>query len=95
MLTPGRNPGEYIVLKDGSRKIVIQVAETDGTLRLVVDAPMDVDILRGEVYERTNPAPDWIQNSTLNNRKKDRQRKPESKRSRSGIQTASAHRIRG
>ncbi|HJD45224.1 MAG TPA: carbon storage regulator [Candidatus Mediterraneibacter norfolkensis] len=70
MLTLGRNSGEYIVLKDGSREIVIQVAEIDGTLRLVVDAPRDIDVLRGEVYERTNPAPDWIQNSYVKSRKK-------------------------
>ena len=59
MLALGRNSGEYIVLENKDRRIVIQVAEAESTLRLVVDASKNVRILRGEVYERTHPAPDW------------------------------------
>ena len=79
MLTLGRNSGEYIVLEDGGRRIVIQVAEIDGVLRLVVDAPRDVKILRGEVYEKTNPAPDWIRDSYVKSRRRLAKEKAEKK----------------
>ena len=79
MLTLGRNSGEYIVLEEEGRRIVIQVAEIDGVLRLVVDAPRDVKILRGEVYEKTNPAPDWIRDSYVKSRRQLAKEKSERK----------------
>ena len=60
MLSLGRNPGEYIVIGDN---IVIQVVEIDKTLRLAIDAPKDVAILRGENYELTHGVPACIEKS--------------------------------
>ena len=65
MLSLGRNSGEYIVLQDGENRIIIQVAQIDGNLRLVVDAPREVSVLRGEVYEKSHPIPDWIRSSVI------------------------------
>ena len=65
MLSQGRNSGEYIVLQDGDNRIIVQVAQIDGNLRLVVDAPREVSILRGEVYEKTHPVPGWIKDSVI------------------------------
>lgn len=59
MLSMGRNPGQYVVIGDN---IVIQVFSTpDGLLRLAIDAPKDVSIVRGENYELDNQVPDCIQ----------------------------------
>ena len=79
MLTLGRNSGEYIVLEEEGRRIVIQVAEIDGVLCLAVDAPQDVKILRGEVYEKTNPAPGWIRDSYVKSRRQLAKEKSERK----------------
>lgn len=49
MLAMGRKPGEYIMIGDD---IMVKVISTDGMLRLAIDAPKDVRIRRGEVYER-------------------------------------------
>ena len=49
MLSLGRNPGEYLVIGDD---IVIQVVSMEGDLRLSIDAPNSVSIVRGEVYEK-------------------------------------------
>ncbi len=54
MLSLGRNPGEYLVIGDD---IVIQVVSMEGDLRLSIDAPKEVSIVRGEVYEKEHPAP--------------------------------------
>lgn len=54
MLSLGRNPGEYLVIGDD---IVIQVVSMDGDLRLSIDAPKNVKIVRGEVYEKDHPMP--------------------------------------
>jgi carbon storage regulator len=49
MLVLGRKPGEYIVI-DG--KIIVKVVKSEnGDLRLAIDAPKNIEILRGEVYE--------------------------------------------
>lgn len=49
MLVLGRKPGEYIVIGDN---IKVKVVKSDnGDLRLAVDAPKDVKITRGEVWE--------------------------------------------
>lgn len=49
MLVLGRKPGDYIVIRDD---IVVKVVKSDdGHLRLAIDAPKDVSIVRGELYE--------------------------------------------
>jgi len=57
MLSLGRNPGEYLVIGDD---IVIQVVSMEGDLRLSIDAPKDVTIVRGEVYEKDHPKPECL-----------------------------------
>ena len=54
MLSLGRNPGEYLVINGN---IVIQVVSVDGDLRLAIDAPKDISIVRGEIYEKRHPMP--------------------------------------
>lgn len=50
MLVLGRNPGEYVMI---GKNVMVKVIESDeGYLRLAIDAPEDVVILRGEVWER-------------------------------------------
>jgi carbon storage regulator len=50
MLVVGRKPGEYIII---GNNIKVQVVKTkDGDLRLAIDAPKDLEIWRGEVYEK-------------------------------------------
>lgn len=57
MLSLGRNPGEYLVIGD---TIVVQVVSIDGQLRLSIDAPRDMPILRGEIYEQDHLPPKCI-----------------------------------
>ena len=55
MLVLGRKPGEYIVI-DG--RITVKVVKTaKGELRLAVDAPREVEIVRGEIYEELGKSP--------------------------------------
>lgn len=49
MLVLGRKPGEYIVI--GNNIKVKVVKSNNGDLRLAVDAPKDVKVTRGEVWE--------------------------------------------
>lgn len=50
MLVLGRKPGEYVVIDD---KIIVKVVEGDkGDLRLAIDAPKEIPIVRGEIYEK-------------------------------------------
>lgn len=49
MLVLGRKPGEYVVIGDNIKVKVVK--SDDGHLRLAIDAPRDVNIVRGEVYE--------------------------------------------
>lgn len=50
MLVLGRKPGEYVLIGDD---IMVKVVKSDeGDLRLAIDAPKNVKIVRGEVYER-------------------------------------------
>lgn len=54
MLVLGRKPGEYVIIGDN---IMVKVIKSDeGDLRLAIDAPKDISIVRGEIYERNNPA---------------------------------------
>lgn len=58
MLSLGRNPGEYLVIGDD---IVIQVVSMEGDLRLSIDAPKNVSIVRGEVYEKYHDRPECLE----------------------------------
>lgn len=50
MLVLGRKPGEYVVIDN---KIFVKVVKTEsGQLRLAIDAPKDIPIVRGEIYEK-------------------------------------------
>ena len=60
MLMLGRNPEEYVVIGDD---IVVKVVSVDGDLKLAIDAPKDMSILRGEVYEKTHKPPKCISHS--------------------------------
>ncbi len=57
MLSLGRNPGEYLVINGD---IVIQVVSVDGDLRLAIDAPKEISIVRGEIYEKRHPMPQCL-----------------------------------
>ena len=49
MLVLGRKPGEYVMVGDDIKVKVIRSEE--GDLRLAIEAPKDVDIIRGELIE--------------------------------------------
>ena len=53
MLTLGRKPGEYVVIGDN---IIVKVIKSNEGLRLAIDAPKDVPIIRGELYEKQKQA---------------------------------------
>ncbi len=49
MLVLGRKPGEYVVINES---ITVKVIKSDdGQLRLAIDAPHDVSIVRGELLQ--------------------------------------------
>lgn len=52
MLVVGRRPGEYVVINDHIKVHVIK--SEDGHLRLGIEAPKEVSIVRGEIYEQQN-----------------------------------------
>lgn len=54
MLALQRNSGEYVVIGEN---IIVQVVEVGNQLRLAIEAPKDVKIQRGEVYEETHTTP--------------------------------------
>ena len=49
MLVIGRKPGEYVVIGDDIKVKVVKSEE--GDLRLAIDAPKHIRIVRGELYE--------------------------------------------
>lgn len=50
MLVLGRKPGEYVKI---GNNIIVRVLEDDnGNLRLGIDAPKDVEIVRGEILDK-------------------------------------------
>ena len=51
MLVLGRKPGEYIVI-DGNIKVKVVKGENNN-LRLAIDAPREIEIVRGEVWEES------------------------------------------
>lgn len=53
MLVLGRKPGEYVMIGDD---IMVKVVKSNkGDLRLAIDAPEQVKVSRGEVFEKTEP----------------------------------------
>ena len=54
MLTLGRESGQYVVI---GGDIIVQVVEVGNQLRLAIDAPKEVPVLRGAVAEREGAAP--------------------------------------
>lgn len=49
MLVIGRRPGQYVVINDN---IKVKVVKSEaGDIRLAIDAPNDIKIIRGEIYE--------------------------------------------
>ena len=54
MLVLGRKPGEYVML--GKDVMIKVIKSNEGDLRLAIDAPKDVVIVRGEVWERQGQA---------------------------------------
>jgi len=55
MLVLGRKPGEYVMIGDNIMVKVVRSA--DGDLRLAIDAPREVNIMRGELYAGAYQAP--------------------------------------
>lgn len=49
MLVLGRKPGEYVMI--GKDVMVKVIRSDDGDLRLAIDAPKNINIVRGEVFE--------------------------------------------
>ena len=55
----GRDPGEYIAMKIDDKEIFVKVFEREREsssrggkeLRLSIEAPREVEIIRGEIYE--------------------------------------------
>ncbi|MGL4731457.1 MAG: carbon storage regulator [Clostridium sp.] len=53
MLVLGRKPGEYVVINLDGVDVKVQVVKSeDGHLRLAIDAPREVKITRGEIWEK-------------------------------------------
>ncbi|MTI80212.1 MAG: carbon storage regulator [Firmicutes bacterium] len=52
MLVLGRKPGEYVMIGEKIRVKVIK--SDDGQLRLAIEAPKDVSIVRGELNQEYN-----------------------------------------
>lgn len=50
MLVIGRKPGEYVVIGEDIKVKVVK--SDDGDLRLAIDAPKNIKIVRGEIYEK-------------------------------------------
>lgn len=54
MLVLGRKPGEYVLIDDN---IMVKVIKSDeGHLRLAIEAPKHIAIVRGELWEENNIA---------------------------------------
>jgi|GluameStandDraft_1065615.scaffolds.fasta_scaffold138848_2 carbon storage regulator len=57
MLVLGVKPGDYLVVGED---VVVQVAECGSVVRLAIQAPKDMPVLRGPVYEETHPTPPCV-----------------------------------
>lgn len=52
MLVLGRKPGEYVLIDNN---IIVKVVKSDeGHLRLAIEAPKHISIVRGELLEEKN-----------------------------------------
>lgn len=50
MLVLGRKPGEYVMI---GKEIMVKVVKSeDGDLRLAINAPKSIGIIRGELFEQ-------------------------------------------
>ena len=54
MLVLGRNVGEYVVINEN---IFVWVVKQNGDLKLAIDAPKDIKIERGEIFEKRSGRP--------------------------------------
>ena len=54
MLVLSVNMGDYVVINEN---IIVKVVRMNDDLKLAIEAPKDVRIERGEVYERTHSRP--------------------------------------
>ncbi|OMF25793.1 carbon storage regulator [Paenibacillus sp. FSL H8-0548] len=54
MLVLGRKPGEYVLIDNNIMVKVIRSEE--GHLRLAIEAPKHISIVRGELWEENNTA---------------------------------------
>ena len=52
LLVLGRKPGEYVMI--GQDIMVKVIKSDDGDLRLAINAPKSINIIRGELYENQN-----------------------------------------
>ena len=50
MLVLGRKPGEYVMIGEDIKVLVVR--DLDGNLRLAIEAPSEVEIIRGEIWEK-------------------------------------------
>lgn len=50
MLVLGRKPGEYVMINENIKVMVVRSDE--GDLRLAIKAPKNVSIIRGELLEK-------------------------------------------
>ena len=57
MLSVQLKSGEYLTIGDD---IVVQVFQTGTTFRVAVQAPRELPILRGELYEEDHPTPPCV-----------------------------------
>nr|WP_325211763.1 carbon storage regulator [uncultured Oscillibacter sp.] len=57
MLVLAVKQGDYLVLGED---VVVQVAEIGNVIRLAIQAPKDMPVLRGGVYEETYPTPPCV-----------------------------------
>lgn len=57
MLTISIKPGEYFVVGED---IVVQAVECGSVFRLAIQAPRELSILRGELYEEDHPTPPCV-----------------------------------
>ncbi|MDF2659265.1 MAG: carbon storage regulator [Paenibacillus sp.] len=65
MLVVGRKPGEYVVINGN---IIVKVVKSEeGHLRLAIDAPQTINILRGEMLEK-NPIGKFADGDQTSNR---------------------------
>ena len=57
MLVFGREPGQYVVIGD---QVIVKVVKIKGDLKLAIEAPPEVSVVRGELYEKTHPRPEIV-----------------------------------